>query len=195
MILSDTTIKALCSSDKPMIAPFYQESIKRLDSGARAVSFGVSSYGYDVRLAEQVKIFNNHDCNYLDVKNFNPDTLVDAKIHHDETGSYFWLPPLSYALGHTPEWFNIPRDVMVVCVGKSSYARVSIQVNCTPIEPEFEGNVVIEIANICSLPNKIYVNEGIAQFLFFKGDQPCEVSYRDRTGKYQGQKGIQTAVV
>lgn len=201
MILSDLTIQELCSPklEKPMIKPFFPSSVNRTEGGAKALSFGVSSYGYDVRLSrEEVKIFHNHDCNYLDVKNFNPDTLLDPKIHSDETGEYFWLPPHSYALGYTPEWFIIPRDVTVICVGKSTYARVSVGVNCTPIEAGFEGNVVIEITNMCSLPNKIYVNEGIAQFLFFRGDQPCQVSYADRHGKggkYQAQKGTQTAKV
>ena len=176
-----------------MIFPYLDRAVKQEETGRRVLSYGVSSYGYDVRLAEEFKIFSNVNAAVIDPKNFTSECLITAELRTDDLGAkYVILPPNSYLLGHTLEEFNIPRDVMVICVGKSTYARAGVQVNVTPIEPGFQGTVVIEIANNTSLPVKIYANEGISQFLFFKGKFPCAVSYADRKGKYQGQQGLVT---
>lgn len=173
---------------KPMIAPFSGQQIKTNDRGERILSWGLSSAGYDVRLANKFKIFTNINSSIVDPLNMSDDCYVDFE------GDACILPPNSYLLGHTIETFNIPRDVMVVCVGKSTLARTGCIVNTTPIEPGFSGQVVIEISNATPLPMKIYANMGVAQFLYFKGE-PCEVSYADRNGKYQNQQGITTARV
>lgn len=187
-ILNDTEIIELC--EQGMIAPFAKTSIKREDCGRKILSRGVSSFGYDVSLSEEIKIFTNQNAALIDPKNLDTDTLIDATVKIDEDGAkYVILPPNSYLLGCTKEYFKIPRDVMIVCVGKSTYARAGCICNTTPIEPGFEGQVVIELANAATLPMKIYLNEGISQFLFFRGN-PCEVSYGDRAGKYQGQTSI-----
>lgn len=194
-ILSDSQIKDLCmgpfaEDTAPMIHPFIRTAVKQVDE-RKVLSFGVSSYGYDVRLDKTFKIFSNVNAAIIDPKKFDMKCLIDATLQYDTDGSsYVILPPNSYLLGHTIETFDIPRDVMVVCVGKSSYARAGVQVNVTPIEPGFKGTVVIEIANSTSLPVKIYAEEGISQFLFFRGTQPCDVSYADRDGKYQNQQGL-----
>lgn len=158
----------------------------------KIISMGTTSYGYDVSLTDDVKIFTNTNALEIDPKRFDQEKcLVDAEIFTDADGARFVrIPPHSYMLGSTREYFRIPRDVMVVCVGKSTYARSGVIVNTTPIEPEFKGNVVIEIANTTPLPARIYLGEGIAQFMFFRGDQPCETSYGDRGGKYQFQRGV-----
>lgn len=150
----------------------------------KILSYGLSSYGYDVRLADDFKIFTNINSTLIDPLNFDEACL------HDHKGDYVIIPPNSYILGRTIEYFKIPKDVVIICVGKSTYARCGAIVNVTPIEPGFEGHVVIEISNSTSLPLKVYANQGISQFIFFKGTVPCEVSYADRGGKYQGQKGI-----
>jgi dCTP deaminase len=186
---------------RPMISPYAGESIKLVEYPnpvpegnpiyrVPALSFGSSSFGYDVRLAEEFKIFSNINSGIIDPKRLDEVCLVDGTIHKDYSGHYVLLPPNSYLLGRTIETFDIPRDVMVVCLGKSTYARAGAIVNVTPIEPGFKGTVVIEISNSTNLPLKIYANEGISQFLFFQGSEPCEVSYDDRTGKYQHQSGI-----
>lgn len=189
---------------RPMITPYVDESVRSVDLGTKVVesfvvpipprkvlSFGTSSFGYDVRLAEAFKIFSNINAGVIDPKKLDELCLMDAAIKEDLDGSkYVLLPPNSYLLGHTVETFDIPRDVMVVCVGKSTYARAGAIVNVTPIEPGFQGTVVIEISNSTNLPLKIYANEGIAQFLFFQGSEACQVSYADRDGKYQGQLGV-----
>lgn len=155
------------------------------------ISYGTSSYGYDVSLSEEFKLFTNLNSAVIDPKRFDEACLVDAKVHTDETGDrYVILPPNSYLLGRTVEFFRIPRKVTVLAVGKSTYARAGAIVNVTPIESEFEGNVVIEISNSTNLPLKIYANEGIAQFLFFESDEECITSYADRKGKYMGQTGV-----
>lgn len=189
------------NKNKPMISPFVAEAIREqawestpippntcVESGVRKiVSYGLSGYGYDVRLANKFKIFTN-------VKNSLIDPLnPDDNCYHDHEGEFCIIPPNSYILGHTVETFDIPQDVMVVCVGKSTYARLGAIVNVTPIEPGFKGTVVIEISNATNLPLKVYANQGISQFLFFKGDRPCKVSYADKGGKYQNQKGLTTA--
>lgn len=174
-----------------MIEPYHESCIRKKDDGVKVISYGVSSFGYDVTLADEAKIFINQNAVEIDPKNLDEQTLVDASLRNCEiTGSrYFILPPNSYMLGYTKEYLVIPDDVMVVCVGKSTYARAGAIINVTPIEPDFEGNVVIEIANATTLPMRIYADEGIAQFLFFKGE-PCNVSYADRKGKYQSQRGL-----
>lgn len=190
-ILSDWQIMQLCTPDTPMIMPAFFEQRRALGPHKQpAISFGLSSHGYDVRLAPEVKIFSNLAGNIVDPKGFVAEqTLTTAAVQHSPEGEYIVLPPHSYALGYTMETFDIPRDVMVVCVGKSTYARCGIHVNVTPIEAGFKGDVVIEISNATPLPAKIYIREGIAQFLFFRGES-CDTSYGDRDGKYQNQKGL-----
>lgn len=155
----------------------------------KILSYGTSSFGYDVTLSDEFQIFSNINNTVIDPLNFDTKCLVPFK------GEVCTLPPNSYLLGVTREYFRIPRDVMVICVGKSTYARCGAIVNVTPIEPGFEGHVVIEIANTTSLPMKIYADQGIAQFMFFQSDEECEVSYADKKGKYQGQTGVTLAKV
>lgn len=205
MILSDKSIHQLCSSEHnfqatipnldritapnkgPMIEPYNPECIRTNEAGERVISYGRSSFGYDVKMANKFKVFTNINSGIIDPKSPCEKTMVGQE------GDFVIIPPNSYILGHTVEYFRIPRDVMVICVGKSTYARSGAIVNVTPIEPGFEGQVVIEISNSTNLPMKVYANEGIAQFMFFLGEQPCEVSYGDRQGKYQGQRGVTLA--
>ncbi len=163
------------------------DPILELQVREKIVSYGTSSFGYDVRLANEFKIFTNINSTMIDPLNFDHASCVD------HVGDFCIIPPNSYILGRTVEVFKIPRDVMVICLGKSTYARCGAIVNVTPIEAGFEGNVVIEISNATSLPLKVYANQGIAQFLFFQSDEECETSYADRDGKYQNQTGITTA--
>ena len=156
-----------------MIEPFEDRQVRE-----GVVSFGLSSYGYDIRVADEFKVFTNIN-----------NTLIDPKSFVDMRGDCI-VPPNSFALARTIEYFRIPRDVLTVCLGKSTYARCGIIVNVTPFEPEWEGHVTIEISNTTPLPAKIYANEGIAQVLFFESDEVCETSYKDRGGKYQGQQGV-----
>jgi dCTP deaminase len=162
-----------------MIEPFV-ETQKR----EGVISYGLSSYGYDARCADHFKIFTNVDSAVVDPKNFSPASFVDR------TGPVHIIPPNSFALTHTIEYFRIPRDILVICLGKSTYARCGIIVNVTPLEPEWEGQVTIEISNTTPLPAKIYAGEGICQFLFLQGASPCEISYADKAGKYMGQRGV-----
>lgn len=171
---------------KPMIEPFVSTSVRQ-DQGKKILSYGLSSFGYDVRLASKFKLFTNINSSLIDPLSDNSTCYVDME------GEYCIIPPNSYVLGHTAEYFNIPRDVLVICVGKSTLARLGVQINVTPIEPGFSGQVVIEISNSTNLPVKVYANQGVAQFLFLQSDEPCSVSYSDRSGKYQGQTGITTA--
>lgn len=189
-ILSDIEIEELCTNDTPMITP-YNNNLARSDEGRKIISRFQTSFGYDVSLAEEFKIFSNINSAIIDPKNFDDKCLIDGKIIEEPNGDkYVVLPPNSYLLGRTIEYFNIPRDVLVVAVGKSTLARAGCIVNVTPIEPGFAGTVVIEISNATNLPMKVYANEGIAQFLFFKGDRECRKSYADGNRKYQGQTGI-----
>lgn len=190
-IKSDRWIKKKCQSDLPMIWPFQVNQVRRVEE-TPTISFGVSSYGYDAVLAPEVEIFTNINNAHIDPKRPANSCRIKAQILTDEdTGEqYVWLPPNSFMLGRTLEYFRIPRNVLVICLGKSTYARAGAIVNVTPLEPEWEGNVVIEISNTTGLPMKVYVNEGICQFVFFESDEDCEVSYADRGGKYQGQTGI-----
>ena len=166
-----------------MIEPFEAEQVRTVD-GQRVISFGTSSYGYDVRCAPEFKVFTNINSATVDPKHFDNRSFVDV---HDESCI---VPPNAFALARTVEYFRIPRDVLTLCVGKSTYARCGIIVNVTPLEPEWEGHVTLEFSNTTNLPAKIYANEGVAQLLFFQSDEACEVSYLDRGGKYQRQKGV-----
>jgi len=169
----------MMAKEHGMIDPF-EEGVKR----ARMISYGVSSYGYDIRVADEFKIFTNVFSAVVDPKAFDPQSMVDFK------GEVCIIPPNSFALARTVEYFRIPRGVLTICVGKSTYARCGIIVNVTPFEPEWEGFVTLEISNTTPLPARIYANEGIAQVLFFEGDEECETSYADKKGKYQKQQTI-----
>ncbi len=171
------------AQNEGMISPFEAGQVRESDQG-RIISYGTSSYGYDVRCAPEFKIFTNINSAIVDPKNFDDDSFVD--VHSDVC----IIPPNSFALARTVEHFKIPRNVLTVCLGKSTYARCGIIVNVTPLEPEWEGHVTLEFSNTSPLPAKIYANEGVAQMLFFESDEECETSYKDRGGKYQGQQGV-----
>jgi dCTP deaminase len=162
-----------------MIEPFEDRQVRE-----GVVSYGLSSYGYDIRVADEFKVFTNINSTVIDPKQFDPRSFVDIKT------DVCIVPPNSFALARTIEYFRIPRDVLTVCLGKSTYARCGIIVNVTPFEPEWEGFVTLEISNTTPLPARIYANEGIAQVLFFQSDEPCEVSYADKKGKYLKQTGV-----
>jgi len=171
------------SKDNGMIEPFEPGQIRSTEYGP-IISYGTSSYGYDVRCADEFKVFTNIESAFVDPKSFDESSFVDKK------GSVCVIPPNSFALARTVEYFRIPREVLTICLGKSTYARCGIIVNVTPLEPEWEGHVTLEFSNTTPLPAKIYANEGVAQMLFFESDDACETSYKDRDGKYQGQKGV-----
>jgi dCTP deaminase len=172
------------AKEKRMIEPFVDGQIKELVDGERLVSYGVSSYGYDLRVADEFKVFTNAFNTVVDPKAFNANSFVDIQT------DVCIVPPNSFALARSVEYFRIPRNVLTVCLGKSTYARCGIIVNVTPFEPEWEGHVTLEISNTTPLPAKIYANEGLAQVLFFEASEVCETSYADRKGKYMGQTGI-----
>ena len=167
------------SLEQKMIDPFVEGQVSK-----GVISYGLSSYGYDIRVSDEFKVFTNLHSAVVDPKNFDPKSFVEIK---DE---YCIIPPNSFALAKTVEYFRIPRSTVTVCVGKSTYARCGIIVNVTPFEPEWEGYVTLEISNTTPIPAKIYSNEGIAQVLFFEGDEECDISYADKKGKYQKQTGI-----
>lgn len=177
MVKNDRWIKEMAK--KGMIEPFNDKQVRQ-----GVISYGVSSYGYDMRISDEFKIFTNINSTIVDPKGFDPKSFVDFK------GDVCIIPPNSFVLGRSVEYFRIPREVIVICLGKSTYARCGLVVNVTPLEPEWEGHVTIEISNTTPLPAKIYANEGIAQILFLGAEEVCETSYRDKTGKYQAQKGI-----
>ena len=177
-IKPDTWITRMAVEHR-MIEPFVADQVR-----AGVISYGVSSYGYDVRVGNQFKVFTNVFNTVVDPKNFDPRSFVDI------TADVCIIPPNSFALASTVEYFRIPRDILTVCLGKSTYARCGIIVNVTPFEPEWEGHVTIEISNTTPLPAKIYAHEGIAQVLFFQSDEPCARSYKDKQGKYQAQRGV-----
>lgn len=179
-LLSDKTIKVLVEEGKLGIEPFFPHQVKDED-GKKVISYGLTSFGYDIRVADEFKIFTNVNSTVVDPKNFDPKVFVDHK------GPYCIIPPNSFALARTVERLKIPRDVMTICLGKSTLARVGLIVNVTPFEPEWEGYVTLEFSNTTPLPVKLYANEGCAQVLFFRGDRECEVSYKDRGGKYMHQ--------
>lgn len=177
-IKSDNWIKRM-ANEHGMIEPFVEQQVRD-----GVVSYGVSSYGYDIRVADEFKVFTNINSTVIDPKSFDPRSFVDLK------GAVCIVPPNSFALARTVEYFRIPRDVLTVCLGKSTYARCGIIVNVTPFEPEWEGTATLEISNTTPLPARIYANEGIAQVLFFQSDEPCGRSYADKKGKYQAQQEV-----
>ena len=181
-IKSDNWIRRM-AQEHAMIEPFEPQQVKQV-AGRRVVSYGTSSYGYDVRCADEFKLFTNVYSAVVDPKAFDAKSFVDMK------GDHVIIPPNSFALARTVEYFRIPRNVMTICLGKSTYARCGIIVNVTPFEPEWEGFVTLEFSNTTPMPAKIYANEGVAQVLFFEADEVCETSYKDRGGKYQGQHGV-----
>ena len=166
-----------------MIEPFEPGQVRSVD-GETIVSYGTSSYGYDVRCSTEFKIFTNIDAAVVDPKRFDETSFVDRET------DVCIIPPNSFVLARTVEYFRIPRNVLTICLGKSTYARCGIIVNVTPLEPEWEGHVTLEFSNTTPLPAKIYANEGVAQMLFLESDEVCETSYKDRGGKYQGQRGV-----
>ena len=167
-----------------MIEPFADGQTKKLENGLRVISYGHSSYGYDLRVSREFKVFTNVFNTVVDPKNFDPRSMVDIET------DVCIVPPNSFALARSVEYFRIPRNVLTICVGKSTYARCGIIVNVTPFEPEWEGHVTLEISNTTPLPAKIYANEGLAQVVFFLASEVCETSYADRAGKYMRQTGI-----
>lgn len=180
-IKSDRWIRRMAADG--MISPFEPQQVRQ-HQGNKVISYGTSSYGYDVRCANEFKIFTNINSAIVDPKNFDRNSFVDLRAE------VCIIPPNSFVLAHTVEYFKIPRKVLTICVGKSTYARCGIIVNVTPLEPEWEGHVTLEFSNTTNLPAKIYANEGVAQMLFLESDELCETSYADRGGKYQGQTGV-----
>ena len=180
-IKSDRWIRRMAAQG--MIEPFEPGQVRQRD-GQKIVSYGTSSYGYDIRCAREFKIFTNINSTIVDPTAFDPNSFVDFE------GDVCIIPPNSFALARTVEYFRIPRSVLTICLGKSTYARCGIIVNVTPFEPEWEGYVTLEFSNTTPLPAKIYANEGVAQVIFFESDEVCETSYKDRGGKYQGQQGV-----
>ena len=181
-IKSDNWIRRMADQHQ-MIEPFSPTQV-RSEEGEKIISYGTSSYGYDVRCANEFKIFTNINSAIVDPKAFSEHSFVDV------TSDVCIIPPNSFALARTVEYFRIPRSVLTICLGKSTYARCGIIVNVTPLEPEWEGHITLEFSNTTPLPAKIYANEGVAQLLFLESDEICETSYKDRGGKYQGQKGV-----
>jgi len=177
-IMPDTWIREM-AQQHGMIEPFIEKQTRE-----GVISYGLSSYGYDARVSNEFKIFTNIDNAIVDPKHFTEQSFVDRKV------DVCVIPPNSFALAQTVEYFRVPRDVLVICLGKSTYARCGLIVNVTPLEPEWEGHVTLEISNTTPLPAKVYANEGLCQFLFLKGESPCEVSYADRQGKYMKQIGV-----
>ncbi|MCK4404710.1 MAG: dCTP deaminase [candidate division Zixibacteria bacterium] len=177
-IKSDRWIRRMAKKHK-MIVPFSENRIKK-----GIISYGLSSYGYDIRVADEFKVFTNVNTTIVDPKKFDSRSLVDVK------GKFCLIPPNSFILARTVEYFKIPRNILTICLGKSTYARCGIIVNVTPFEPEWEGYATLEISNTTPLPAKIYANEGIAQIIFLEADEICEISYKDKKGKYQAQKKI-----
>lgn len=181
-IKSDRWIRKM-AQEYNMITPFEPHQVRHSESG-KTVSHGTSSYGYDIRCSNEFKVFTNINSAIVDPKNFTSTSFVDI------TSNICIIPPNSFALARSIEYFKIPRNVLVICLGKSTYARCGIIVNVTPLEPEWEGHITLEFSNTTPLPAKIYANEGVAQLLFLESDEVCETSYKDRGGKYQGQKGV-----
>ena len=177
-VLSDKWIRRM-SKDKKMISPFVSKQVRK-----GKISFGLSSYGYDARVSDDFRIFTNVNSAIVDPKNFKKESFISRK------SKVCIIPPNSFALARTVEYFKIPNDVLVVCLGKSTYARTGVIINVTPLEPGWEGHVTLEFSNTTPLPAKIYANEGACQFIFLKGSEPPNVTYADRKGKYMGQKGV-----
>ncbi len=177
-VQSDKWIKKM-AMDKKMISPFEEKQVRD-----GKISYGLSSFGYDARVSDEFKIFTNVNSEVVDPKNFKPSSFITKKV------SECIIPPNSFVLASTVEYFKIPKDVIVICLGKSTYARCGIIVNVTPLEPGWEGHVTLEFSNTTPLPAKIYANEGVAQFIFLKGNETPEVTYSDRKGKYMRQRGV-----
>ena len=177
-VLSDKWIRKMCK-EKDMISPFEEKQVR-----GDSISYGLSSFGYDARVSDEFKIFTNVNSEIVDPKNFKSSNFIT------KNSSECIIPPNSFVLARTVEYFKIPKNVLVICLGKSTYARCGIIVNVTPLEPEWEGHVTLEFSNTTNLPAKIYAGEGVAQMLFFESDEECEISYKDRKGKYQGQTGV-----
>jgi len=182
-VCSDKWIRRM-AKEHGMIDPFVDGQVKQLDDGSRVVSYGLSSYGYDLRVSDEFKVFTNIFNTVVDPKGFDDRSFVDIQT------DVCIVPPNSFALARSVEYFRIPREALTICVGKSTYARCGIIVNVTPFEPEWEGHVTLEISNTTPLPARIYANEGLAQVVFFQADEVCETSYADRAGKYMRQRGI-----
>lgn len=182
-IKSDKWIRQMAKMHR-MIEPFMPHQVRTAENQQKIISYGTSSYGYDVRCANEFKIFTNINSAIVDPKNFDNNSFIDIRA------DVCIIPPNSFVLARTVEYFRIPRDVLTICVGKSTYARCGIIVNVTPLEPEWEGHVTLEFSNTTNLPAKIYAHEGVAQMLFLQSDEVCETSYKDRAGKYQGQTGV-----
>ncbi|EAQ96233.1 dCTP deaminase [Congregibacter litoralis] len=182
-IKSDKWIRRM-ATEHGMIEPFEAGQVRSDSDGGKVISYGTSSYGYDVRCADEFRVFTNINSATVDPKAFDDDSFVNI------SSDVCVIPPNSFALARTVEYFRIPRNVLTICLGKSTYARCGIIVNVTPLEPEWEGHVTLEFSNTTTLPAKIYANEGVAQMLFFESDEVCETSYKDRGGKYQGQTGV-----
>ena len=177
-VMSDGWIRKM-AQEQEMIKPFAESQVRE-----GVISYGISSYGYDLRVADEYKIFTNVNSNIVDPKHFDERSFVEFR------GPVCIIPPNSFALARSVEYFKIPRNILTICVGKSTYARCGIIVNVTPLEPEWEGFVTLEISNTAPLPARVYSNEGLCQIVFFNSDQVCETSYKDKKGKYQAQKGI-----
>jgi len=177
-VMSDRWIRKM-AQEQEMIKPFAENQVRE-----GVISYGLSSYGYDLRVADEFKIFTNVNSNIVDPKHFDERSFVEFR------GAVCIIPPNSFALARSVEYFKIPRNILTLCVGKSTYARCGIIVNVTPLEPEWEGFVTLEISNTAPLPARVYSNEGLCQIVFFNSDQVCEISYKDKKGKYQAQKGI-----
>lgn len=192
-ILADWQIAELCTGDKPMISPFFPEKMRYIEDDIRVPSYGLTSYGYDIRLSDQgLKLFTDVHCAEVDPRNINPKIYITPEIKYAEDGApYVTLPPNGFLLGHTPEWFDMPKNVLGNCLGKSTYARGAVSVIVTPLEPDWKGNLVVEVVNNCNLPARVYLKCGIAQVLFFRGAE-CHSGYGD--GKYQLQHGTQDAI-
>lgn len=182
-VMQDSWIKKMALEHK-MIEPFVDRQVRDDNKEGKIISYGVTSYGYDARVSDEFKIFTNVDSAVVDPKKFDNNSFVDRKT------PICTIPPNSFALARTVEYFRIPRDTLVICVGKSTYARCGIIVNVTPLEPEWEGHVTLEFSNTTPLPAKIYAGEGACQFIFLKANEVCDISYADRKGKYMGQTGV-----
>ena len=193
-ILADWQIRDLCQTDTPMITPFHPTKMRYTEEGARVPSFGLTSYGYDISISDKgLKVFTDIHCGEIDPRNIDPKIYMEPVIRYDDKdgAAYVLLPPNGFLLGHTPEWFDMPNNVLGNCLGKSTYARGAVSVIVTPLEPGWKGNLVVEVVNNANLPARVYLNCGIAQVLFLQGE-PCESGYGD--GKYQGQRGTQDAI-
>lgn len=193
-ILADWQIRELCTGETPMLKPFHNKKMRYTAEGHRVPSFGLSSYGYDITLSdEDLKVFTDIHCGEIDPRKIDPKIYTKPIIRHDEDdgAAYILLPPHGFLLGHTIEWFDMPADVVGNCLGKSTYARGAVSVIVTPAEPEWKGNLVVEVVNNANLPARVYLNCGIAQMLFLRGE-PCEKGYGD--GKYQGQTSTTDAI-